>query len=353
MMENWMSWVSYHFKWGAETGWFQRKRCSMRPQTIFFGGERKSKWLIGKYTVHLANTIKQATKQHLQKLDLKFDENGNMLNAGDWRLKREEYLQLMIGSDYFEPCLHGGRAPKIITYKFGFPRDNLNSYGAFDFFIGKGVNCGPGRFSHFGKPPNDDPTSFAYKTWYRDLAKQWRKKDMDYDFDFDIDSHKNPPLVSFSGGEAPIFTGKKHQGTTEAHGRVMSSALFDWSEPEQKLCGVFHCHNAWFPCVVSIQEWTIGDVAGLAYESGQGGNWFGMTPMDKFTAFMMLFVPIFFCVQCCCFCQICSHELKGGVIDEQAVLEERVMQERKRRKGKSRSPRRNRRRSPRRPQHTL
>jgi len=251
----------------------------------------------------------------------------------------------MIGSDYYEPCHYPGRVPKIINYKFNFPKDMVGKYGEFDFYIGQGLNCGPGRFTWFieqnGKRPEKPGPERT--EWDAKFKKIWKKMDDDHDFQIKIDSPKNPPLESINPGELPW---SKYKGTTEAHNRYFTSALFDSSLPEQKLCGVFHCHNAWFPCAVHISEWYIGDIAGDVYESGQGSNWWGLTPMDKFTVFMMLFVPIFFCIQCCCFCQICSRELSGGIIDEQAVLEDRVMEERERRKGRSRSPRRKRSRSP-------
>lgn len=352
MMEDWMKWLSYNFQWTRkeDLGWFKQKRCNLRAQTFFFGGERQSKWILGKYTIHLLSTLKSFFKEKLDHIEFEFDENGHFKNMGAWRRTRERYLQLMIGSDYLEPCVYNHKVPKVVNFKFSFPADELTAYGAFDFFIGKGLSCGQGRFGRYDDPPEPhNLNNPRYKAWADEMNTIWKKMDTDeyrYDQVFPVADTKNPPLVSFNPGEIPFFSGQ-HVDRKEAHGRFITSALFDDSEPEQKLCGIFHCHNPLLPCAVSIEEWFIGDIAGLPYESGQGGVEWNLTPMDMFTLVMMVFTPLFFCVQCCCFCQICAGELRGGIIDEQAILEQRVMQEHKRRKNRSRSPQR-RRRSPRR-----
>lgn len=319
--DEWWTWFSYNFKWSDEFTHFNPNLCNVTG-TYFFGGSRMRNWVMGSWTWSLIGDTKDHIKDKLNLDQIEHDALGYVPDAGRKRTAREKYLPLMIGRDYHEPCIWQDKAPKIIDYKISAPQDSPLSRGAFDMYIGRGKqDCGEGRFGKLG--PRPESGTPAAEKWDTDFKEAQKKSNLDqYQFGWQPDS-RNPPMASYNSGG---FIGKPGDNLY-SKGSFYTSAIFTPSIVDQTVCLIFYCHNQYAACVVAVEHFIVSDIAGLADELPNGTVFWNMTPMDLFALFMTVFSLVFFCIQCCCCCQIFSLELKGGITDQQKVLEEDIMRQ--------------------------
>jgi len=369
----WYDDIAYHFSWGFDKdnlGYFNPKVCSMDKQTFYFGSRGiSSKWgyglvAIANYAVaiHDFGAVKQSVlrlfgqgewdKLSIKSVlaDLESGGSGNLPNfVGNlkgvgypaYRFISDRQYVLMVGSDYMEPCRWEAKVPKLVEYGFTSHPSVLGVHeGAFDFHLLSGLNCGRGRFSgwfddniaamteeqleiakQIDKTKKDDPDSSALWLSFKELKKSLIEGTPSM-----VDFSNNPPLETLTdGGFATLAKQNKDYVRTMRY--YTSGMLLDPSTKLMTVCGVFTCKNAAMVCKVHLDRFIVSDISGELSSPWEDTPFYGLTPLDIFTVFMMVFCVLFFLVQCFCCCQICVMEINAGVIDEKALFEMKLKQD--------------------------